>query len=312
MSDVPASAPVAAQPTTTTQTTDVNTESATLDAQEAASEAANPSAAPAAKAIEKQLKKLKLKVDGEEYEESFDPNDDAYLTKQFQLAKMAQKRGQSYSELEKGVLDFIQELKTNPRKALADPTIGVDVKQLAREILEEEIENARKSPEQLEKERIEAELKALKEEREQEKQSAREKELQTLEEKEYLRYDQMVDTAITEAKLPRNPYVVKKMADLMLIGLQNGIDVEASQVANIVKDEMMVDLKELMGALPEEVLEEFIGKEILNKMRKRRLAKTAAPVPQATTGNKMTDIGKKGDAPKSTEPKKTFKDFFGI
>src|SRR3990167_3492703 len=90
------------------------------------------------KEAEKKLRKLKLKIDGEEIEEEFDPEDNDYLTKQFQLAKVAQKRMGEYSALEKDVQEFFNLLKTNPKKVLTDPNIGLDLKEFAASIIEEE------------------------------------------------------------------------------------------------------------------------------------------------------------------------------
>lgn len=126
----------------------------------------------------KRINKIMLKYNGQSYEETlpFEIDDDPkiieYLTKQAQLAKMSQSSAQNSASLEKEVLSFLQELKTNPRKALQNPMIGIDIKQLAADILEEEIENSRKSPEQLKIEAYEARLKAVDEERAKEKQDA--------------------------------------------------------------------------------------------------------------------------------------------
>src|ERR1035437_4499669 len=73
-----------------------------------------PEAAPDhTKAEMNYLNKLKLKVDGQDFEEELafelpdDPEVLAYMTKQLHMSKMAQKRAQSYSDLEKNVNSFI-------------------------------------------------------------------------------------------------------------------------------------------------------------------------------------------------------------
>lgn len=117
----------------------------------------------AVKEAEKALKrKIKLKIDGEESEEEIDLSNDDELRKHLQMSKVAQKRMSEKAQLEKEIREFVDLLKKDPRRVLTDPSIGVDLKQLAASIIEEEINQAKKSPEQIEKEKIEAELKALK------------------------------------------------------------------------------------------------------------------------------------------------------
>lgn len=261
------------------------------------------------KKIEKKLKKLKLKVDGEEFEEEFDPNDDAYLTRQFQLAKASQKRMSQYADLEKELIDFMQELKTNPKKALTKDFIGLDLKKLATEIIDEEIERAQKSPEQLEKEKLQAELQAIKEEREREKQEAQAAELERRREQEAERYDILMEKALNESNLPKTPYTVKKMAELMLIGLENGIDLTPTELVPLVREEMEADIKQMFAVMPEDVIEQFIGKDVFNRVRKKNLAKAkAAPAAPLKT---VKEVSKEAQKKEQAVVKKTFKDFFG-
>ena len=183
---------------------------------------------------------MKLKVDGREFEESlpFEVEEgseaEEYLRKNLQMSKMGQSRAQQYSNLEKEVKNFIEELRKNPRKILSDPAIGLDVKDLARQIIEEEIENSKKSPEQLKAEKLEAEIKALKEEKEKEAKQRREEEFERLKTQQIERYDMLMEQALNKTDLPKSPYVVKKMADYMLIGLQNGKDITPEDVPPLV------------------------------------------------------------------------------
>lgn len=268
----------------------------------------------AVKEVEKKLKKLKLKVDGQEFEEEFDPNDDEYMTRQLQMAKAGQKRMGEHAQLQKEVKAFIDALKKDPRRVLSDPTIGVDVKKFAAQILEEEIENSKKSPEQLEKEQLEKELKALKEEREREKEENQQKDFQRLQDQAYERYDISISNAIEKSDLPKSPYVVNKIADILLLGLKNGLDVSAEDAMSIVHDDITNDIKQMFSAMPEEVIEKIVGKDIINKIRKKSIAKAKSsgnvPTPLKSS---IKDVGAvKKEAKKEDAPKKNFKQFFGI
>lgn len=273
----------------------------------------DPNASKAVKkAAEKTLKKLKLKVDGQEEELEFDPNDDTYLTEQLQLAKVARKRMQEKSIIEKEVIQFINDLRKNPKKALSDPAIGVDIKELARQIIEEEIENSRKSPEQLEKEKLESELKAIKEEREKEKEEQRQREFERIKEQEYERYDILMSQALEKTDLPKTPYIVKKMADYMLMGLESGKDVSPEDVIPLVREEMQQDLKEMFAVMPDEVIESLIGKDKLNSIRKKNIAKAkqSATNPALKASTKAADTGKSSEKEDKDKPKISYKDFF--
>lgn len=258
------------------------------------------------KALEKKIKKLKLKVDGEEIEEEVDLDNDEYLTRQLQLAKMAQKRAQSYSQLEKEVTDFINLLRSNPKKALASEIVGLDVKKLAAEIIEEEIERSQKSPEALEKERLEEELKALKEEREKELEESRKKALAEKQQQDFERYDMLFEKALSTTDLPKSPYVVKRMADWMLLGLEHGIEVEPQEVANLIREEMQQELNQMFELMPEEVIEKFVGEKNFDRVRKKKLAAAKSKKAEA-----KPIIQEQKTEEKQELKKIKMKDFFG-
>jgi len=274
---------------------------------------------PAAAKVEekKRLNRIKLKVDQKEYDEElpfdFDDRPEVveYLTKNLQMSKAASKRMSEYSQLEKEVTQFIEELKKDPRKVLSNPNINVDVKKLAASIIEEEINNSQKSPEQLKTEKLEAELQRLKDEREEENKTNSQKELERLQQQAYESYDIQMTQALEKSDLPKSPYVIKKMADYMLLGLQNKIDVTPADVIPLVRDEMTGDLKEMFAVMPDEVIESIIGKDVLNRIRKKKVAavKSGAPI----VNKSIPDTAKKsGDAKKDETKKLTFKQFLGI
>jgi hypothetical protein len=279
--------------------------------------AANPNLSPKqVKAEVKRINKLKLKVDRGEIEEElpFDLPDDPkvieYMTKHLQMSKMGSKRASDFSALEKEVVQFVTELQQNPKKALSNPNFGLDLKKLAAEIIEEEITNSQKSPEQLEKEKYLAELEALKEERKKEKEDFEKRELERLQSSEYERYDRMMSQALEKTDLPKSPYVVKKIADYMLMGLQEGYNVEPADVIPLVREEIQREIKEMFGAMPDDVVEGFVGKDKLNSIRKKNLAKAkSAPQPVKSA---VKDVGSNKTEKSDDKPKMTYKQFFKL
>lgn len=318
MADVPASsAPIA----DSSASVDSGSEDVSSDVSSEVEVSGQPVVAAKPAEIKKEIariKKLRLKVDGKDIDEDLpfdlpdDPKAREYMTRQLQLAKMGQNRAQQYSALEKEVVGFLNQLKTDPRKALSNPNIGLDLKKLAAEIIEEEISNSQKSPEQIRAEALEKQLQQLKEEREQEKQSAEERERERLTQQAYEQYDNQISAALDKGDLPKSPYLVKKISDYLLSGLEKGIDVTVDDVMPLVKKEMVDDMQQLISSLPDEAVEQFIGKDLLNRLRKKNLAKAKAAPPQPVKSSikDVTKTGLKSDA--KPIDKKSFKQFFGV
>lgn len=261
----------------------------------------------------KKIKKLKLKFNGKEIEEELpfeiEEAHAEWLAKQRQKAMLADHKANEYSQLEREVGAFIQELRKNPKKALSNPAIGLDIKQFAAEILQEEIEQAQKSPEQLKEEALQRELEELKAERAREKEEMNARELERLTEREYERYDNLMSSAIEASDLPKSPYVVKKMTEYLMMGIENGIDVEPKDVIPLIREEIQNDIQEMFQVMPAEVIEQILGKSNMEKLRKKRVASAKAPVPVKAS---VKDIGAQKKEEKKEEKKQTLKEFFGV
>lgn len=269
--------------------------------------------------IAKKLKQLRLKVDGKEIDEDLpfeiDETDQKtldYLKRELQLAKMSQKRAGEASDYKKKldqVGDYLQQAKGNPtkiRELMRD--LDIDEKQLAAMIVEEELEKAKKSPEQLEKEALQAELKKMKDERDTEKKDLESREYQRLVEQETQRYRSMIDGALTKAGLPDNQVYRERVAKYLSKAIDKGIEVSAEDVVPLVKEEIAQEINQLFAASPEEYVEQLLGKDTLKRLRKRNLekAKSEPPVPLS---KQVQDTGSDKSKPK-VEEKVSFKDYF--
>ena len=263
----------------------------------------------------RKLKKLGLKFNGreEEVELPFELEESHadWMKRQLQLARLGQTKSQEYSQLEREVASFIQDLKANPRKALANPAIGIDIKKLAAEVLEEEIVNSQKSPEQLEKERLSEELRIEREERARERKAIQDREYNRLVEQEYERYDRSISAALEKSDLPKSPYVVNKITDYMIMALQHGKDLPVESVVELAREEILDDIKQMFGVMPAETIEAILGQENLTKLRKSRVnkAKVAPPTPVKSA---IKDVAANLNTKKEAEKKQTFRDFFGV
>lgn len=267
------------------------------------------------KEAKKILKKLKLKVDGQEIEEEFDPENEDYLREQLQLAKVARKRMQEKALIEKDVLKFLDDIKKDPFKALSDPAIGLDIKNFAAKVIEREIENSKKTPEQLKAEKLEEELRELKAARQKEKEESDKSERERLTEQEFERYDMLMTQALEKHSFPKNPAVIKRMAEYLLIGLNAKKDVTPEDVVPLIREDLKNDYRDILNSMPDDdALEDFIGKEYIDRIRKAKLknAKKAASNPAVKAPAKASSTGQKTETNKDPEKKQTFRDFFKV
>jgi hypothetical protein len=269
----------------------------------------------AEKAEIKRLNKLKLKVHGEEFEEELpfeieeDPEVVEYLTKNLQLGKAAQRAMQEKATYEQQVKQFFQGMKSNTREYLMQ--MGIDPKEFAAAVIEEEIKKAQLTPEQLKELELQDELRKEREARQKEREEFEQRELSRLQQVEYERIDTQMTEALESSDLPKTPYVVRKMAEYMLIGSRNGIDLTAKDVLPLVREELMGDLKSIINSLGEDAAEDFIGKEVMTRMRKKNVAKSKAMTP-ATAKAAIKDIASSSKSKPEPKDKVDYKKFFGF
>lgn len=267
----------------------------------------------------KMLKELKLKIDGKEtveklpFEIEDNPEVVDYMTKQLQLAKAAQKRMGEASDYKKKldqVGEYLQQAKGNPKKIrelMKD--LQIDEKQLAAMIVEEELEKAKKSPEQLEKERLEQELSKIKEEREREKKEMEEREYQRLVEQETERYSVMIDNSLQKAGLPNNQVYRERVAKYLAKAIDQGLEVGADDVVPLVKEEIAQEIQALFSASPEDYIEQLLGKDTLKRLRKRNIEKAKASEPPVPLNKQVKDTGTVSSEAKADE-RVSFRDYF--
>jgi hypothetical protein len=274
--------------------------------------------AEAAAEAKSQKKKYQLKVNNKMRDIELDLGNDEEVQKYLQKAMGADERFQEAATVRKQMEQLIHELKTNPMAILKHKALGLDVKKLAEQVMNEEIEELSLTDEQKKIKQLEGMLKE-KEEREktleEEKQSARKAQLEQAAADEL---DSGISEALAKSSLPKSPYVVKRVTDAMITAIELGYEnVTVDQVMPFVEEQMMGELQRLFEEAPEEtadkLLERFVGKKSLDRYRANKVKKAKARAP-TETASKIVDSGKKVEASKKekTEEKKVrFKDMFG-
>ena len=223
------------------------------------------------------VKKLKLKVDGQEYEEEVDLDDEEGLKRHLQMSKAAQKRMSEAAKKQKDLEELAKVFK-GPVKDIfkyAD-AIGKTPQQLRQE-LEDYFAS------QLEEEMLTPEQKAVRDaqeiikrdkQREEDERAAKEAAEREHWQKHYAQeYDKKITEALSTSGLPKTPKTVKRMAKLMSKNLEMGLDLEPKDLVNIVRDEYLSEIKELFGASDGDTLLKMLGDDVANKIRKSDLAR---------------------------------------
>jgi hypothetical protein len=214
------------------------------------------------------IRKHKLKIDGREEEL---PEDE--VIKWAQLGRASQKRFQEASATRKQAEDFIQMLKTDPRKVLSDPSIGVDLRKFSEEYLSEQLKLESLTPEQRQIRDMQEQLKANETEKKQAAETRRQEEFQKATQHYTQEYETGIMDAISSSGLPRTPYIVKRMTDYMSSALQNGLDLEPKNVVELVRQDYITDTNALYGQLDGDTLLKILGDGVANKIRKADLAR---------------------------------------
>lgn len=315
VASAPAAAPVSTAPAvdTSTQSQAPQTQSGVPSpADTQALEAAAKNGTPVQKAeAKKMLKELKLNVYGKEYTEQLPfeiPEEHAeYFRNELQKSRASQKSFQEKSQLESQVKDFVAALKGNTKATLQQ--MGIDPKAFAAAVLEEELKLQQMSPEQRKQQELEAKIKELEDRDKKQKDEFNKKEFERQTQIEYEKIDTQMTKALESTDLPKTPYSVKRLAHYMQLGLNNGLSLSVDELVPIVRAEIQSEMQELINALGEDKAENFIGKDILNKIRKKNISK--AKVTPGAAKAAIKDVGNAKPASKSGE-KVDFKKYFGI
>lgn len=265
------------------------------------------------KQIENSLKKkFRLKVDGEEVEEEIDLANEQELVKRLQLAKAAQKRMQeaaeyrrAIEETESEIDEFLEGLRSDPLAVLSHPELGIDLKKIVENYLQQEVEKSQMTPEQIELEEARAKLKALEEEKEALENERREEYMERLRVEKAAEIEKELLDALEAGDLPQSDYIMNKMVDLASIAYDNGIELSMKEILPIVRESYLRDARQIFGKLPDELIEDIVSKDRIRNIRNKQLQ---ALKNQQKPALNVPDTGKKTET--KAEKKQSAKDFF--
>jgi hypothetical protein len=260
------------------------------------------------KQIEKLEREFKLKVNGKEVVEKIDLNDEQRIVKALQMEKAAQEAFQRAAAKEKELsnmnsqLDqFFKLLQENPLQVLLNPELGLNAEEIANKILDMKIEEELKSPEQKALEEAKAKLA----EYEHKEKSAREEAERLRTEKLQEDFEREITTSITGAiekgDLPASPYIVAKFGQLLEAAIDRNIEIKPDDLIPLVKSAYMRDMRDMIGKLPDEIIEDMVTPDRIKGIRNKRIQAVKQTNAKVASTPKVEDTGA---APVKSESKK--------
>ncbi len=260
-------------------------------------------------------RKIAAKVNNKVREVEVDLSNEQEIQRYIQRALAADEKFEEAAAMRKAVGELMQELKTNPKAILAHESIGLNLREFAQQILEQELEEMEKSPEQKKLEEMERKLKAYEEEKVKLAREKEEAERARRNEEALMELDQQISDALSKSELPKSPYIVKRIADTMSTAVELGyLDVTVEQIMPFVEQQVSGELSRLFEEAPEatatKLMERLVGKKSLDRYRSQKVAKVRKP---AESAGKVTDTGgsTRAAAPAQDEKPIKFSDMFG-
>lgn len=266
------------------------------------------------KELQQMIREFELKVNGKTVKQSIDLNDPEAVKRELQKAYAFNEVSQEYATVRKQLNAKIAEWKNDPAQALRD--LGVDDLEFSEKRINREVEDLKKDPQQKameEKDRKLAEY-AAKERAAEERAEQMERERQDQE--AYSSLKQEIQDALSE-----HPYIKptelteRRVADMMAHYSVKFPDITASQVIPMVENEMKAEFNELIESLPEEYIEQFLGKNSIDKLSKKftkpsaQVKKVATKAPVTASQVKVpTSQGVKDAAKAEIKVKRSFED----
>jgi hypothetical protein len=253
-------------------------------------------------------KKFNLKVYGEEVEEELDWSDEEAVKRHLSKSKAFDKTAQENSQLKQQVGAFFEQFKKDPLSVMQE--MGMDVDEFVAARAQATLEEAEKTPEQKAQEEKDAKLAALEKELEDRKKNEEKLRVEQEKTKIMTKIDTDIRTALdaSDSILPKKPEVLQRIAAHMMYAMKNGrTDIEVKDVIPMVEKQYRQEYAALASSLSEDKLEEFIGSDNLDRVRKKKLASKQKP---ASASGIKNDVGKKVEQEKKKPV--SYKDLFSL
>lgn len=243
-----------------TPATNVGGEASNVSSTEQAT-ASSPKTEPTTPKVEE---KFKIKVNNQERELSL-----AELKNLASKAAGADEKFQKAAQVEKKAKELLDSVKGKQlAKVLqSEGMTKAEIRQYLEDQLVPFVEEDLLSPEERQKRELENELKRYKEEEDSKKKEELTKRQQEELQRELVKLEEEFGQALNQVDLPRDPYLGKQISQVMLGAEKNGYEISALEAAEIVKEQYLRNTRETLGKFEINKLKEYLGKDILSKLR---------------------------------------------
>lgn len=224
---------------------------------------------PSAEQVEQAIAKMyKVQIDGKEMEV-----DETELIKGYQRARASAMKFEEAARMRQQANRLLETLQKDPLSILTNEKLGINFDDIAERHLLRKLEDQMLSPEERAARDRDAKLKEY-EAREQERQ-----------EQEYQRqFEQAKNTArqdyerrfievLDKVNIPKTADTVSRMARYMQEALRRGMEPDIYDVADLVKEDLQAEQRAIISAASDDKLEQILGQENVEKIRKSLLAK---------------------------------------
>lgn len=257
--------------------------------------------------VVKPKNKLKLVVDKQEME-----LDEDEVIKRAQKATYADQEIKKATQMRKQSEALITRLKTDPFGVLKDPSIGLDVKQLVAQYIEQEMEEHNLTPEQKELK----ELKKYKSERDEEanavKKAETEKEITAESNRLQNEWNKEFNEILADKSLPQSPYVMDRVLHYMKVAMKMGKkNVSPKKVLPLVKEDFNRTQSGLIDESDDDTLFNMLGSDRIDRIVKAHLKRNTKVNTVPETGRQAVKpqiINKVGGKPQVKSSKQWMKD----
>lgn len=227
---------------------------------------------PETKAEIKAMKeRFKYTIDGEDVEEEVDLSDKEGLRKRLQLAHASGKRMNEAKAAKAKAFEIIKAFEEDPANVFK--RLGPKGREAAEKFLLEQIQDEMLTPEEKTLRQEREELAALRAEKAKAKEDAEKSEASVKEKKYAESYQSTIISALEKCGLPKSPKLVADVARLLSKNLDLGLDLDADDLAKMIRDERTGDQKALVKDMDGDQLIAYFGEEIANKIRMSDLKK---------------------------------------
>ena len=252
-----------------------------------------PGSLPGETPSETQARMYKVMVDGQELD--VDENE---LRRGYAHNRAASKRMEEAAMARKEAVEAIKLLKENPKAAMEQ--LGLSPRQFAEMIINEELSDAMLSPEQKELRSYKQKVEQFENERRQAQQTYEQQQMEEEINRQTESIQGEIINVLDSAGLPKTERTVGRIIYYMQSAIEAGYNVSPKDVIDQVKQDYRHDINSLLGGLPEEVLETFLGKDMISRIAKSTVKseRKMTTVPKEVNANRTVSKEKKIMSPR--------------